>query len=348
MSSPITRRRFVAGLGLIAAAPAMPLRSLAKKVGPPLRATMGLSFLDSSFNLSVITDEITQDFEHALNIAANEFGLHYVELREMWGKNLMKLDEKELAETKRLLEHYKLRVSSIASPIFKVDWPGAAPSRGAAPQSVTPSGSSQKRDQFGADFTFRQQDELLEHALELARAFNTDRVRIFDFWRIPDQKPHRAAIDEKLIEAAAKAGRVGVTLLLENEQSCNTATGAEAARTLAAVRSPNLKLNWDPGNAAARGEVPFPDGYALLPKDRIGYMHCKDVVRKPDGATEWAAMGHGIIDYIGQFRALKKDGYRGVLSLETHWHGAGTPEESTRQSMAGMKDLLRRAGTTWQ
>lgn len=342
MSSPITRRRFVAGLGAIAAAPTVPLRSLDRIIESRLSSTMGHSYPDSAFNLSVITDEITQDFGRALEIAAKEFGLHYVELREMWDKNLMKLDEKELAETKRLLDRYKLRVSSIASPVFKVDWPGAAAS-GAAP-----SGSSQKRDQFGADFTFRQQDELLEHALDLAHALNTDRVRIFDFWRLQDQKPHRAAIDEKLIDAAAKAGRAGVTLLLENEQSCNTATGAEAARTLAAVRSPNLKLNWDPGNAAARGELPFPDGYALLPKDRIGYMHCKDVIRKPDGATEWAAMGNGIIDYIGQFRALKKDGYRGVLSLETHWRGAGTREESTRQSMAGMKDLLRRAGTPWQ
>ncbi len=72
-------------------------------------------------------------------------------------------------------------------------------------------------------------------------------------------------------------------------------------------------------------------------------MHCKDIVREPDGKTEWAAMERGIVDYIGQFRALKKDGYSGVLSLETHWRGAGTPEECSRQSMAGMKDLLRRA-----
>ncbi len=56
-------------------------------------------------------------------------------------------------------------------------------------------------------------------------------------------------------------------------------------------------------------------------------------------------MGAGIIDYVGQYRALKKSGYRGTVSLETHWRGAGTPEESTRQSMAGMKELLRRSGT---
>jgi sugar phosphate isomerase/epimerase len=284
------------------------------------------------FKLSVITDEITQDFGHAVEVAAKEFGLGYVELRELWGKNLMKLDAKEVGEARRLLERSRLRVSSIASPIFKVDWPGAPVSR-----------FSPKRDQFGADFTFTQQNELLDRALELTRAFNTDRIRIFDFWRLDDQKPYREAIDQKLIEAAAKAGKRGVTLLLENEQSCNTATGAEAARTLSVVKSSSFMLNWDPANAAARGETPFPDGYALLPKNRIGYMHCKDIVREPDGKTEWAAMGRGIVDYVGQFRALKKDGYRGVLSLETHWHGGGTPEECSRVSMAGMKDLLRRA-----
>jgi sugar phosphate isomerase/epimerase len=237
-----------------------------------------------------------------------------------------------VGEARRLLERSRLRVSSIASPIFKIDWPGAPVSR-----------FSPKRDQFGADFNFSQQTELLDRALELTRAFNTDRIRIFDFWRLEDQKPYRAAIDQKLIEAAARAGKRGVTLLLENEQSCNTATGAEAARTLSVVQSSNFMLNWDPANAAARGETPFPDGYALLPKNRIGYMHCKDIVRQPDGKTEWAAMGRGIVDYVGQFRALKKDGYRGVLSLETHWRGGGTPEECSRVSMAGMKDLLRRA-----
>ncbi len=287
----------------------------------------------AQFKLSVITDEITNDFGHALEVASKEFHLSFVEIRELWGKNIMALDAKQIAEARQLLERYRLRVSAIASPIFKVDWPGAPTSK-----------YSPKRDQFGASYTFDQQDELLERGFELAKAFNTMSIRIFDFWRLDDQAPYRAAIDKKLIEAAAKADKRGITLILENEHACNTATGAEAARTLKAVRSPSFKLNWDAGNAAARGETPFPDGYALLPKDRIGYMHCKDIIRKPDGTTEWAAMGRGIIDYVGQFRALKKDGYDGVLSLETHWRGAGTPEESTRQSMAGMKELLRRAG----
>src|SRR6267142_4268708 len=287
------------------------------------------------FKLSVINDEIAADFGRAAEVAAQDFGLQLIELRALWGKNIMRLDAKEIAEARRILEKYKLRVSSIASPIFKVDWPGAPTSKF----------SPKKRDQFGADFTFEQQDELLERGFELARVFQVDRIRIFDFWRLDDPKPYRAAMDQKLIEAAKKAGKRGVTLLLENEPACNTATGAEAARTLAAVRSPNFKLNWDPGNAASRGEIAYPEGYSKLPKDRIGYVHCKDVVRESDGKYAWMKMGAGIIDYVQQYRALKKDGYRGVVSLETHWRGAGTPEESTRESMAGMKDLLRRAGT---
>src|SRR5260370_38664439 len=52
-----------------------------------------------------------------------------------------------------------------------------------------------------------------------------------------------------------------------------------------------------------------------------------------DGKSyEWAAMGRGIIDWVGQFRALARDGYHFAVSLETHWHGGGTPEASTRES----------------
>ena len=111
------------------------------------------------------------------------------------------------------------------------------------------------------------------------------------------------------------------------------------------MQSPALMLNWDPGNAASRGEIPFPDGYNQLPKDRIGHCHCKDAAKKVGGnGFEWAAMGRGLVDWTGQFAALRRDGYRLAVSLETHWRGATTPEESTRQSWAGMKEELQKAG----
>ena len=289
--------------------------------------------MSSPFRVGVINDEVGQDFGRSCEVIAHEFGLEWIELRAMWNKNILNLDAKEVDEARRILEKYKLRVTDIASPLFKVDWPGAPKSQ------FSPKGA-----QFSADFTYEQQDDVLERSIALAKAFQTDRVRCFDFWRLEDPTPYRAAMNEKLLAAAGIAGKKGVTLLLENEPACNTATAAESVKVLAAVKSPSLMLNWDPGNAAAHGEKAFPDGYNLLPKERIGHCHCKDVTKKPDSNSyEWAAMGRGLIDWTGQFAALKRDGYHFGVSLETHWRGAATPEESTRQSWAGMKEELQKA-----
>src|SRR5882672_3431328 len=115
----------------------------------------------SPFRISVINDEISQDFGRACEVASKEFGLQWIELRGMWNKNLLKLDAKEIEEARRILEKYQLRVTDIASPLFKVDWPGAPKSK-----------FSPKRDQFNAEFTFEQQDEVLERSIELAKAFH--------------------------------------------------------------------------------------------------------------------------------------------------------------------------------
>src|SRR5271154_4444417 len=171
--------------------------------------------MSSPFRVAVIDDEVSQDFGRSCEVIAREFGLEWIELRAMWNKNILNLDAKEVGEARRILEKYKLRVTDIASPLFKVDWPGAPKSQ------YSPKGA-----QFSADFTYEQQDEVLERSIELAKVFQTDRVRCFDFWRIEDQAPYRAAINEKLLDAATKTGKKGITLLLENDSALNTATGA--------------------------------------------------------------------------------------------------------------------------
>ncbi|MDE3149109.1 MAG: sugar phosphate isomerase/epimerase [Acidobacteriota bacterium] len=323
-----SRREFLTGLGAAGALAAMPgaARALA----------------NCPFRLAVINDEISQDFDHACYVAARDFGLHWIEIRGMWGKNVTDLDSSEIDRSRKILEKYKLRVTDIASPLFKVDWPGAPRSK-----------RRQRRDQFNADFTFKQQEALLERCIDLCKAFQTDRIRCFDFWRLDDQKPYRAAINDKLREAARTCAKHRLILLLENEMDCNTGTGPEAVETLKAVPEPNFMLNWDPGNSATfPGDVPYPDDYNRLPKNRIGHCHCKDTIRKPDGKFSWAPVGGGMIDWVGQFRAFQRDGYHYAVSLETHWHG-GKPapasgmsvaEASTRESMKGLKECLAKAG----
>ncbi len=327
-----TRRRVLAGLGLAGLGAMMPpliKRSAAFSRMNPLVADTPTC----PFRLAVINDEITQDFEKACQIASRDFGLHWIELRSMWNKNVTELDAKQVGDARKILDEYKLLVTDIASPLFKTDWPGA-------PRSS----QSETRDQFHADFDAGAQDKLLERCISLCRSFDTDRIRCFDYWRLDDQKPYRAAINAKLQKAAERCAGEDIILLLENEMSCNTATGEESAAVLKAIPNKNFMLNWDPGNAAAIGGTPYPGGYELLPKDRIGHCHCKDVVSKPDHKYDWAPVGGGIVDWVGQLKALKRDGFRYGLSLETHWRGAGTPEASTRISMDGLKKTLTGAG----
>jgi sugar phosphate isomerase/epimerase len=70
------------------------------------------------------------------------------------------------------------------------------------------------------------------------------------------------------------------------------------------------------------GELPFPDGYRRIPPDLIAHVHAKDC-RMENGAPAWLPLGEGVVDWNGQFAALAADGYRGWISLETHWPGPG-------------------------
>jgi L-ribulose-5-phosphate 3-epimerase len=317
-----SRREFLAGLASASALATMPGAARAANNCP--------------FRLSVINDEISGDFDHACSVAANDFGLSWIELRSMWGKTVTDLNADEVERAHQILEKYKLRVTDIASPLFKVHWPGAPVSK-----------EGPRRDAAQIDADFKREDEVLQRCIDLCKAFQTDRIRCFDFWRLEDPKPYRAAINDKLRQAARTCAQHSLILLLENEMACNTGSGKDAAALLPEIRESNFMLNWDPGNSATfAGDTPYPDDYKMLPKNRIGHCHCKDTIRKPDGKFEWAPVGGGIVDWVGQFRAFKHDGYHYAVSLETHWRGAGTPEASSRASMKGLKDALAKAGFT--
>jgi len=317
----VSRRQFVGGAAAVAASFALPGRAWAAA---------------SPFKIAVISDEISQDFDHACSVIANDFGLHYVELREMWGKNLQASSDAEISEALKILAKYNLQVTDIASPLFKVDWPGAPKSKYCS-----------KEDMHGAaEVAYKQQDDVVARSISLAKQFKTNKIRCFDFWRLDDVAPYRAAINEKLRSTAEIVARQDLLLVIENEFACNTATGREAAKVLDAIQSPHFALNWDAGNAVMRGEMDaFPAGWDAIPKNRIHHCHCKNAVKDDTGKIVWSPVDKGYIDWTAQFRALKQAGYHDAVSLETHWRGAGTPEASTRISWAGMKKCLIDSGT---
>lgn len=284
------------------------------------------------FKLGIITDEITQDFQKALQFISS-YSLHYCELRELWDKNLMNLSKEQLDRAKALIAKHRLRVSDLGSPLFKYNLP------------EMPAQPSEKRDTFQANFTDQDTEDLLRRSFELARFFGTDKVRIFSYWRVADPEKAYPHVRERLAKAAEAAAKEKIVLVLENEPACNIGTGKELGRLLREVNLSSLRGNWDPANAVMLGEVPYPNGYQEV-RGMFAHMHVKDARKVPQsGKIAWAPVGGGFIDWAGQFKALLADEYTGTMSLETHYRRPdGNALESTRESLEGLLKVLKEIG----
>ncbi|HXN47072.1 MAG TPA: sugar phosphate isomerase/epimerase family protein [Bryobacteraceae bacterium] len=280
------------------------------------------------FKLGIITDELTGQLNEALDFVSS-YHLRWCELREMWGKNIMNSSRDELDRARDLIERHGVRVSEIASPLFKWNCP------------QMPAKAGEKRDTFAASFAEQDADKLLAQSFELARFFGTRMVRIFTYWRVDDPTKAYPYVRDRMAKAAEVAARSNIILNVENEHSCNVGTGKELGRLLRDVNSPSLRGVWDPANATMLGEVPFPDGYAAV-KGLFPHMHVKDSRKNATtGELEWAPVGGGIVDFKGQFQALLRDRYEGTISLETHYRRPdGNKVESTRESLVGLFKVL--------
>jgi L-ribulose-5-phosphate 3-epimerase len=256
--------------------------------------------------MAAITDEFCPDLDRAAEAMAAT-GMSGAELRVVSGKNVLDLTDGELESARTALEAHGLRVVALSSPLLKCVLPDAPPLEARV-----------QHDVFASRHTFDDQPRLAARAFEIAHLTGARIIRVFSYWRTVRPEDCFGRIVEALAELAERAAREDLVIALENEHACNVSTAAEAARVLAAV--PNLKMVWDPANACAAGETPFPEGYRKLAPGSIAHVHAKDCYLVA-GAPVWGPLGACAIDWKGQLAALMADGYTGWVSLETHWPG---------------------------
>ena len=279
--------------------------------------------------LAVITDEFTQDFEQMCSTAV-ELGIPALEVRTIWNKNIVDLSDTEVSEIDKLAKASGLRIVSVASPVFKCTLPDG----GEIDHRF-------EQDAFHAAHAYDDQPRILDRSLKIAQTLGASIVRVFAFWRTVEPQRLTGRIVDELRKAVQTAAPTGVRIGLENEHACNIATAAESAAVLAAIEDPNFGLVWDPANCFVAGEIPFPDGFKLLPMERILHVHAKDCVLPPGAHNAtWAELGSGEIDWKGQFAALARGRYPGMVSLETHWGGPGGNKfEGSRLCAMNLKKL---------
>lgn len=278
----------------------------------------------AEIKLGITTDEISEDMPTAARFL-RDHGLKWAEVRNFSGKYNTEQPIEKVREARATLDEFGIRVSIEGSGFFKIPLPAA----GAEGQQ-----------------TLDGQWALLDRSMERAKAFNTDKIRIFTFMLDRGQaatEKSYARIYELTREAARRAR--GIRLVIETIGGGYVWTAAQAAELLKNVKEDNVGLTWDPNNAAQalEAERPFPDGYRKLDPARIFHVHLRDY-KHENGKVVWAAVGQGEFDNVGQIRALLKDGYKGTFTLETHWRDpqtSGRPDNAMHSTEISLQELLK-------
>ena len=241
----------------------------------------------ANFILSAFSDEYCDDIIGQAK-ALSFHNIEYVELRHANGKNVIDMGNEDINEIKNVLDDYSIKVSSIGSPLGKIN--------------------------LQDDFVLHL--EKAKRIFETACKLNTKLVRIFSFY-LPNGKKREECktqvVDNlgKLIETASD---FGLTLCHENEALIYGESPEDCRYLLNAFKG-KLGCVFDMGNFVLDGYDSV-EAYALL-KDYVTYFHIKDSLYA--GAVVPAGKGEAQIGSILRtFLQKNKEKNKTFVTVEPH------------------------------
>lgn len=260
--------------------------------------------------LGVICDGISRDLSVALSAMA-DYELTFAELQFVGDKEVGDHTKEEISEIKSLLEGHGKPVSCLSRHIFNRLTVANKP---------------------GDDLHTQHMDSL-KRVIAMAKELNSPMVRIMtpkkeqilwgkngaEQWNVA-----KGAWDATLpliAPAVELAKAENIQLVVETGNGIMVNSNYTARRLIDELDAKSyLKVLWDPGNNCWCHELAYPDGYELVRDGYIGHIHIKDlVVNTPQATLEIKPMGEGQLGdlFAPIAAALKKDGYDGVISLES-------------------------------
>ena len=235
--------------------------------------------------LSAFSDEYADGLVEQCK-ALNDFGISYMEMRGVNGKNVSTLTKAEILEAKRTLLDYGIKVSSIGSPLGKIK----------------------------IDGDLKGHLETAKRVFETANELGAKYIRMFSFY-LPEGKTReecKGQVFDELEKLLLLADSYGVTLCHENE-ALIYGESPEKCLELVEYFDGKLKCVFDMGNFVLDGYNPM-DAYKLLEK-HVEYFHIKDALYA--GAIVPAGKGEAQIkEIMDTYKASgKKDTF---ITLEPH------------------------------
>ncbi|HHY98225.1 MAG TPA: sugar phosphate isomerase/epimerase [Firmicutes bacterium] len=155
--------------------------------------------------------------------------------------------------------------------------------------------------------------------------------------------PANVSIDEAwdlfmrgIREIALHAQKTGTYFAVELGPGCLIDTPDKFLKLAEGVKSPNLKVNYDPGNVIMAGLDPI-EGLRTL-REFVVHTHMKDAVYSPGGKYSEVALGTGALDLPRYIKELRAIGYDGYLTIERET--GPDPVGDVRRAVGLLRELL--------
>lgn len=237
--------------------------------------------------ISGFSDEIHPSVDTQFQVL-KKLGITYFEPRGIDGKNISELSDEEVETLREKLAEYGIKVSSIGSPIGKVNL----------------------KEPFSEHF------ELFKRVVEIAGKLDAKYIRMFSFYHDGGEvwsPEEREEVLSRLRLMIDHAREQGVVLLHENEKGIYGDTADRCADLMGELGCDSFRAVFDPANFVQCGQDTI-YAYEQL-KEYIAYLHIKDALME-DGRVVPSGAGDGNVEEI--LKRLFDSGYDGFLSLEPH------------------------------
>jgi sugar phosphate isomerase/epimerase len=241
----------------------------------------------AKFILSAFADEIDPDLKLQMDVL-EEHGIKHIELRGVYGKNIVKYSLEEVKDIKKEIFERGFGISAIGSPIGKI----------------------------GIEDDFDPHLKLFKHTIEIAKIMETRYIRMFSFYIPEGEEPgkYRDEVLRRWNEFVNAAKGTGLILVHENEKGIYGDTPERCLDLLKSLDSDYVKAVFDPANFIQCDVETYPHAFDML-KEYIEYMHIKDALYK-DHSVVPAGYGNGKLSEI--ITALYESDFEGFLTLEPH------------------------------
>ena len=284
--------------------------------------------------LGVICDGVSRDLAHAVDVM-DEFGLTYAELQFVGDHEVGDHSAAEIAQIDALLRDRGKPVSCLSRHVFAGLTTANRP----------------------GDADHQKHMDALKRVIDMAHVVGSPLVRIMTIrkeqilWGDGGAEKWNVAhgawdLTLPLIAPAVELARTeGVTLVVETGNGTMVNSNYTARKLIDDLDAKDvLKVLWDPANNCWCHETAYPDGYDLLRGGYLGHVHIKDVVVDTPRATlHVKPLGEGQLGHqFGHFaRAMRADGYDGVISLESVYHpGDGNFEAGFRACIGPFTEIF--------